>query len=68
MITAEQLRAEIESLERQRQQAADTVQQAIGAISLARALLAQLENAPVTVNEFAQAVGGPGARAEVATV
>lgn len=42
-ITADALRQEIANLEQQRQRAADTVQQAIGAINMARAILAQLE-------------------------
>jgi len=71
MITAADLREEIANLEAQQRQALEVFQQATGALSLARAMLARFEDnvlespAEMTVNEFAEMVAGPGATATI---
>ena len=66
MMTVDQLRQEIASLEQQRQRAYDTYQQAQGALALLRALLQSAEQAnAMPLQRFAEAVGGVGATASV---
>jgi len=66
VITVDGLRQEITNLEQQRQQAAETFQQATGALSLAHALLARLESDDgMPLQEFAESIGGNGATATI---
>ena len=65
MITADDLRAEIENLKQQRQQAADVYQQATGALLLAESMLARFDGNDMTVNQFAEMIGGNGATADI---
>lgn len=69
----ERLKREIESLTQQAQEYANLHQQAIGALLLAKSLLESFESEavpvngtrPLTVEQFAEMVGGKGAIAEI---
>lgn len=67
MITAEELRQEIANLEQQQQQALAVYQQATGALALARSMLGRFDD-DMTVNEFAEMIGGNGAVADIQPV
>jgi len=65
MITAEDLREEIANLERQRNEYLVAYQQAVGALQLAHAMLARLDDSDLTVDQFAEMIGGAGSTATI---
>lgn len=68
MITADDIRQNIEALEQQRDQALATYQQALGALQFAHAMLKQLETSDLTVEQFAEMIGGNGATATISAL
>ena len=65
MNLAEELKQEIDNLKAQQKNALEVYQQATGALALAEHLLKRLEADSMTVQEFAEAIGGAGAVATI---